>query len=340
MCFVDPSWISSLNAGVSRRGLLGTGLLAGLAAASSASAGSLLAPGVTAGAEPAPRSGGPGNSGVRFSWFGTNGWEITFRDKTILIDPYFERDDVGFFSGKFNADAPINLRQELIDQHVKKADHILIGHGHWDHLEDVPYVAKKTGAMVIGSETHSNVLRASGVPEGKIVTVKGGEYMQFDGYTIEVFPGLHSLGPAKKYAVPGHRITVPPAPSKVGELPEGDSLIYLVTIGGKFSIFLMSTANFIERAITGLKPDVALVASIFANQIHDFTPRLMHALNYPKVILPTHWDNFEKPFSEPAQDLRSVFGDAGSLDVFVKDVKRVSPRSSVTVLKFFESFAP
>src|SRR5436305_1118887 len=81
----------------------------------------------------ARRSGGPGNSGVRFSWFGTNGWEITFRDKTILIDPYFERDDVGFFSGKFNADAPINLRQELIDQHVKKADHILIGHGHWDH---------------------------------------------------------------------------------------------------------------------------------------------------------------------------------------------------------------
>src|SRR5207249_4230486 len=91
-------------------------------------------------------------------------------------------------------------------------------------------------------------------------------------------------------------------------MPEGDSLIYVITISGKFSIFLMSTANYIERAIAGLKPDVALVASIFANQIHDYTPRLLKALNYPKVILPTHWDNFEKPLSEPPLDLRNIFG--------------------------------
>ena len=37
-------------------------------------------------------------------------------------------------------------------------------------------------------------------------------------------------------------------------------------------LFLMSTANYIERAIAGLKPDVALVASIFANQINDYPP--------------------------------------------------------------------
>jgi L-ascorbate metabolism protein UlaG (beta-lactamase superfamily) len=61
-------------------------------------------------------------------------------------------------------------------------------------MADIPYIAKRTGAQVIGSETHANVLRASGVAEGKIVQVKGGEHMQFDGYTIEVFPGLHSMG--------------------------------------------------------------------------------------------------------------------------------------------------
>jgi hypothetical protein len=53
----------------------------------------------------------------------------------------------------------------------------------------------------------------------------------------------------------------------------------------------MSTANFVERAIAGLKPDVALMASIFYTQIHDFTPRLMKSLGFPKLILPTHWDN-------------------------------------------------
>jgi hypothetical protein len=102
----------------------------------------------------------------------------------------------------------------------------------------------------------------------------------------------------------------------------------------------MSTANFIEREIAGLKPDVALLASIFYTQIHDFTPRLMKALDNPRLILPTHWDNFEKPFSEPAQDLRSVFGDPGNLDLWVKEARRVSPKSKLVVLKFFESYAP
>ena len=123
-------------------------------------------------------------------------------------------------------------------------------------------------------------------------------------------------------------------------MPEGDSLIYVITISGKFSIFLMSTANYIERAIAGLKPDLALVASIFANQIHDYTPRLLKALNYPKVILPTHWDNFEKPLSEPPLDLRNIFGAPANMDLAVKEIKQVSPKSRVVMLKYFESFAP
>ena len=69
-------------------------------------------------------------------------------------------------------------------------------------------------------------------------------------------------------------------------------------------------------------------------------PRLLKALNYPKIILPTHWDNFEKPFTDPAQDLRSVFGDPGNLDLWVKEARKVSPKSKVMVLKFFESWAP
>jgi L-ascorbate metabolism protein UlaG (beta-lactamase superfamily) len=340
MCFVHPDWSNSDSPALSRRQFLGTGLAAGLTAATVDWGKSFLLPGLAEGAEAPSTSGGPGSAGVNFTWFGTDGWEITFGNKTILFDPWFSRFDTGFFAGKFNPNTPIKVEEALIDQHIKKADQILIGHGHWDHMADIPYIAKKTGAQVIGSETHANGLRASGVPEGKIVQVKGGEYMEFDGYTIEVFPGLHSMGPTKKHAVPGHLYHVPPLPDKVGDMPEGDSLVYMITIGGKFSIFLMSTANFVERAIAGLRPDVALVASIFANQIHKFTPRLLKALNYPGVILPTHWDNFEKPYSEPPQDLRAIFGDPANLDLWVKEAKQISPKSKIVVLKFFESYAP
>jgi L-ascorbate metabolism protein UlaG (beta-lactamase superfamily) len=336
MCFIHEIERGPQGGGISRRGFLGTGL-----ATAAAGMGSLLRPGIAEGAEPASRSGGPGSAGVNLRWLGCNGWEITFADKTILMDPWLSRFDTGFFAGKFNPKTPITVDEAAIAQHVKKVDQILIGHGHWDHLADVPTIAKKTGAQVIGSETHGNILRAAGVPEPKIVQVKGGEYMQFDGYTIEVFSGLHSIAPGtKKFGFPYHLQAVPPAPpATVADLPEGDSLIYLITVRDKFRLFLMSTANFVERAIAGLKPDVALVASIFYREIHDFNGRLLSALNYPKVILPTHWENFDRPLSAQPEDGRAQFGDTANLDVWVKDAKRISPKSKIVVLKYFESYA-
>jgi len=208
MCFVDVEW--------SRRGFLAGGVTAGIAAAATLGR-SLLTPGAAEGAETSPRGGGPGTAGVNFKWFGTNGWEIAFGSKTILIDPWFNRFESGFLQNTLKMDTVMPTDTTLIDQHVKQADQILIGHGHWDHMADVPYIAKKTGAMVIGSESHANCMRAAGVPEGKIVQVKGGEYMQFDGYTIEVFPSVHSMGGTKKYAVPGHVVSVPSTcPSRPG----------------------------------------------------------------------------------------------------------------------------
>ena len=333
---------------MSRRRFLGTSAAAGLAAASLDMGRALAAgpaaglPGLGQGAETAPAGGGPGNAGVNFTWFGTNGWEITFGNRTILIDPWFGRFDAGFFRpGQFNVNTALTTNQDILDQHIGKADQILIGHGHWDHVADIPQIAMKTGAMVIGSESHVNALLAAGVPASQLVRVKGGEHMQFDGYSIEVFPGLHSLGPTKQYNPPSHLYSVPTqAPSKVADLPEGDTLIYQITVGDDFRIFSMSSANYIERWITGLQPDVALIASIFASSIHDFNQRLLGALNYPNLILPTHWDNFEKPFSQPPQDLRDVFGDNGNTDLWVQQVKQVSPNSQIVMLDFFQSYAP
>lgn len=118
---------------------------------------------------------GPGAAGVKFAWFGTNGWEITFDNRTILVDPWFGRFDTGFFAGRFNPNVPLPPpREALIAQHVTRADQILIGHGLWDHMADIPFIAKNTGAMVIGSETHANVLRATGqVREVKTVQGQG-----------------------------------------------------------------------------------------------------------------------------------------------------------------------
>lgn len=292
------------------------------------------------GAETPAKNGGPGTSGVQFRWFGTNSWEINFGNKTVLLDPWLSRTDSGLFSGKFNPKTPAKIEEAIIDQHIKRADQILIGHGHFDHIADVPYIARKTGAMVIGSDSHINMLRAYGLPEAKLVPCRGGESFQFDGYSIEVFRSLHSLQPTKKIPFPGRFASVPAVPSTIADMPEGDTLIYMLTVGSNFSAFLMSTANFIEREIAGLRPDVAVVAPLGRGHVPNYTPRLLKALNEPKIVLPTHWDNWERPLSDPPQDARHALGDAGSIDVFVKEVKQLSPNTRVVTMNFVQPFAP
>ena len=321
-------------------------LRAGVAAGAFAVGGSLAFPGVAAGAERPVSARSRREGGPRFTWFGTNGWKIEFRangtERAVLFDPYLARFETGFFRGAFDPATPLVAADpELIERHIPAAvDHILIGHGHWDHIADVPAIARRTNAMVIGSETHRHVMRAFGLADERLVIVEGGEVMAFDGYSLEVFAGLHSLGPTKKFAVPGHLLADPPEPTVVGDLPEGDSLCYLLTIDDGPSVFLMSTANFAERAFTGIRPDVALIAGIFRNQIRDYAERLMRALNRPPVLLPTHWDNFERPYADGPRDLQDVLGEPGALDTFVRELKRAAPRSRVVVLDFFETFQP
>jgi L-ascorbate metabolism protein UlaG (beta-lactamase superfamily) len=319
-------------------------LRAGIAGGALALGAPLTFPGVAAGAERPTSRRSRRSAAVRMTWFGTNGWKIEFEAsgtaRTILLDPYLARFETGFFRGAFDPQTPLRPADStLIERHVPgPVDHILVGHGHWDHLADVPAIQRRTDAMVIGSETHWHLLRAFGLPDPKLVIVEGGEVMAFDGYSIEVFPSLHSLGPTKKFPIPGHLFVDPETPGVVGDLPEGDSLCYLLTIDGGPSIFLMSSANFVERAFAGIRPDAALVAGIFRGQIAGYAQRLTRALGHPKILLPTHWENFERPYSDGPQDLSDVLGESGSLDAFVRELKKASPRSRVVVLDFFQPF--
>lgn len=322
-----------LHGALSRRELFKTGTALG-AGAVAAGLGTGLLPSDIVAASQVPPGGGPGAAGVNFKWYGTNSWEISFGDKSIWVDPWLTRFDSGAFSGRFDLQTPLSVDEATLDRYVTKANLILVGHGHFDHLADIPYLAMKTGAMVLGSETHANLLRAYGVPERQIVTVEGGEFMQFDGYAIEVIHGLHGLDANKQFIVPKHLYSVPAKPQTVADLPEGDTLIYHIRIADRYSIVAMSTGNFIERNLTGLRPDVLIAgATGGTNQIYKYDERLLGVLGMPKLILPTHWDNFEAPMTVAQTPGPGV-------ERLIATARAMSPQSEVKVVNLMESYAP
>ncbi|WP_051815768.1 MBL fold metallo-hydrolase, partial [Glycomyces tenuis] len=193
---------------------------------------------------------------ITVRWLGTNAWEITGNGATVLVDPWVTRFRTGAPKGEeWDMDTPLTIDEAAVDEHIAAADCILITHGHWDHITDVPYVAAKTGATVLGTETHLNLLRAMDAPEAQLGQVSGGELYRFDGFTVDVFEAHHnSSGRHKQLLFAGSRVgEVPRRPETVRDLVEGGSLAYLVTIG-EARLLIGVTTNFQEREIEGVRP--------------------------------------------------------------------------------------
>ncbi|MEU0103370.1 MBL fold metallo-hydrolase [Streptomyces sp. NPDC006267] len=281
----------------------------------------------TTAADAAPHRA-PAAGSTSFRWLGTSGWRIDVDGRTVLFDPYITRFPTGLFDGGFKPGTRLKSDPGLVRERVGRPDIVLVSHSHWDHFADVPHIAKSTGARVVGTETAFHLLVAFGVDPAQISVVKGGEVLDFGGVTVEVVPSLHSRNKRHSYFAPG-TLKAPPAraPKTISDLPEGDTLAFQVTAGsGGPSAFLMGASDFSERAVQGLRPDLAMVAVPSSAATFRYVPRLLRALGEPGVIVPVHWDNFEKPLSEPPRR-----DPAMDLDGFVAQVRQESPASRIVV---------
>ena len=271
---------------------------------------------------------------IQLKYFGTAGWEITDGEITVLVDPYLTRLKLGTGPGVSAEDTRKTvLRSDvfvsdtlLIDSLITKADFILVHHSHFDHLGDVPYIAKKTGAKVIGTETTRNILRGYGIPEEQLYPVKGGEDYQFENFSVQVIPSIHSALNDRHYIDSRTYDDTPVTPLRVSEFIEGGSLMFLARFANH-NILTMASMNFVERELLGQKPDI-LLAGVNRSQLglYQYNERLLNVTNYPKIIIPTHWDNFRLPYGFSQES-----GVTQKLLPFKEDVKRLSPETKVII---------
>ena len=273
---------------------------------------------------------------LRLTYLGNAGWEITDGHRVILVDPFLTQFARWTPAGPAPDIAPGGLYPAdtaLINQHVKRADYIVITHGHPDHALDAGYISRRTGAVIIGHETAANLARAYDVPDSSLITVIGGEDYEFGDFSLRVIPNIHSALDHKQYYNNGRGIvgTAPrglKAPLRRKDYVEGGNLAYLLRFAGH-ELLIMGSMNYIEREMEGLRPDIALVgANSQRLEIHDYTGRLLRALGKPALVIPSHADAYGNPNPTAA-----ALADRA---LFLKEVKAASPKSRVIVPTWFE----
>ncbi len=74
---------------------------------------------------------------IRLDWLGCATFRLTLGDTVVFLDAYMDR---------VPSAPPVGLKAA----EVTKADFVLVGHAHFDHIAGAEVIAKNTGAKVIG----------------------------------------------------------------------------------------------------------------------------------------------------------------------------------------------
>ena len=84
--------------------------------------------------------------GVTIDWLGCATFRLVIDDLVLFLDAYMDRVPSAPPVGLWSAD-------------VDRADIVLVGHSHFDHLAGAEVIARNTGARIIGSNETCRVMR-------------------------------------------------------------------------------------------------------------------------------------------------------------------------------------
>jgi hypothetical protein len=242
---------------------------------------------------------------------------MTYRNATILTAPLFSNPNI-FRTGL----GPISSDTAEVDRYMGRYDvsdarAILVGHAHYDHLMDVPRVAKvhAPAARVLGSVTVANTLGTwsglanridlidaaagdvrtpgtwLGFGEGvRVMPLRSKHAPHFDGYTL--YEGARST--------PMHE-----APRWASEWVEGETYAFLIDFmrsPGSVA-FRVYYQDAVAPAPAGLAPeeliaerpvDVAILVPTTFDEV-DWSPEALIENVRPKRIILGHWEDFFAP---------------------------------------------
>jgi L-ascorbate metabolism protein UlaG (beta-lactamase superfamily) len=260
-------------------------------------------------------------------WLGVAGLELELDGQILAIDPFFTRPPFWrLWFGRVRPD------RRLVASKVQRCDHILVTHAHWDHLMDVPEVARNTGAVVLGSARTCRLLTACGVPEAQIEEIGEGDELTLGPFQVQVLGAEHlripcfTEGPLRPDLHP---------PLRLRNYRMDRCYSFSIQAGGHRLLDWRSVQ--VEGAP---RADVLYVGPEGAC---PYYASLIQAVQ-PQVIVPIHWDDMFRSLSKPVRPFwappRLAFPPLQRMDPswFRAEIEGIAPHTRVVVPEPFRRY--
>ncbi len=240
---------------------------------------------------------------LRMRYLGTAGFVLEAQQHTIVVDPFVTRP--GFRRTLFGRLSP---DEDRIRQVLPRADDVIVGHAHYDHVLDGPALCRHTGARLIGSPAVGHVGRAAGLPPEQIVVTQGREDIASGPGIVRGLPSKHGRVYFNRVSLAGDITAPPPWPPRFHQLRHGLVLNWFVELNG-VRVAHVDSADFLRDELLDLDRahdvqsrgiDVLCLCAIGRRYRPDYVTEAVELFN-PRIIVACHWDLFSTPYDvEPA----------------------------------------
>ncbi len=194
------------------------------------------------------------------------------------------------------------IEQNAID----KLAAVFVMHSHFDHSMDAPEVAKRTNALLLGSESTANIGRGWGLDENQIRVVKNREAITLGKFVLTPIESKHFQFPdpeMRKRALGDPSISSPlQTPAKAFDYKLGKAYMLHVS-HPKGSWLIVGSAGFIKDDLQGINADTVFlgiggIGSQTTQYREQFWRETIGHVK-PSRIIPIHYDSLTAPIDGP-----------------------------------------
>ncbi len=231
-------------------------------------------------------------------WLGFATYELVYGNQIILLDNYYDRGPRYRYLGFKAAD-------------VKRANLIIVGHAHADHMSDTAQTALQTGAQVVAAPITAAKLFTEGIDPKQVTVVTGtdGQVLHYNGFTVMPVLARHGEPPpfTAKFAE-AYKAASPGTPDELAaeaaiwakgsidpHIVDQGTIAYIITFADGFRLAYRDSGGFMtayeKAALAKIGRVDVLIGAVAGNSIAESNISVLMPMieTYrPAVYFPAH----------------------------------------------------